>query len=210
MFDYPLLIPQHTRYEELGIAPEAAPDEVREAKGAAVSRIVELKAAIIQTLNDVYRQVPGLDEAYQTIERLKNSTESGALDELRDDQKRLAKLEQSATKISPEFLELRKQLDDFGRAERRINTEAFDNPEARAAYDDDTPPLALLKLADCAEDIFSDNRVALHLIRQELSTFLGEQGETVFHPSDLTRRDFTADFTPNELLDGAANDQFKS
>jgi len=67
------------------------------------------------------------------------------------------------------------------------------------------PPLDLLTLTECPSQPFADptdTRTPLVQLRRELARFLASHGEDVYHPSDLTRDDFTADFTPNELLDG--------
>jgi hypothetical protein len=208
MFDYPLPIPRHTHYEELGIAPEATPDEIREAKESSINRLVEQRNSVLKALKEVYRHVPALEGAYRDVEKPRNNPDSTEAEELRQSRKKLTALEQKALKIRPDYRELRGRLEKLDSAERRINIKAFDNPEARTADDEDNPPLTLLKLADCAEDKFYDNRVAMDLIRRELTDFLEMQGETVYHPSDLTRRDFTTDFTPNELLDGVDDGKF--
>jgi hypothetical protein len=208
MFDCPLPIPQHTQYEELGIAPEAAPDEVREAKTTTVARLEEQKTAAERALNEAYARVPELNDTYNIIERLRRSPENDAPDRLPSAQKKLAKLEQEAIRITPGFKELKKRIAELDSDIRRINRASFDDPEARAAYDKAHPPLSLLKLAGCTRDKFTDNNVALHLARRELSRFLSDRGEKVFHPSDLTREDFSSDFTPNELLDGVDDGRF--
>jgi len=79
----------------------------------------------------------------------------------------------------------------------------LDKPEKRSAYDCANPPLALLKLEDAGVAALADPRLRLFLLRREISDFLLAKGEAAFHPSDLTRRDFAGDFTPNPIL-GAA------
>jgi hypothetical protein len=61
-----------------------------------------------------------------------------------------------------------------------------------------------LRLEDCTKDQFAnpkDNKVALALVRLELSAFLAGRGEPVFHPSDLSRSSFMDDFLEHPDLD---------
>jgi hypothetical protein len=72
----------------------------------------------------------------------------------------------------------------------------------RAAHDAAHPPLALLKLHPTWHPVLNSAAVRFHVLRRELEAFLQEQGELVYRPSELTRTDFTADHTPDPLLDG--------
>jgi hypothetical protein len=139
LFGSPLPLPQHTRYDELGVTPDASNEDVRWAKSEAVSRLRD---------------------------------EHGVLD-----------------------AERRQKAED-------INQWNLDKPDARLAYDCAHPPLALLKLAPSADAALTDPRTCLFLLRSAISEFLEARGEEVFHPSDLTRRDFTDEFDVHELLDG--------
>jgi hypothetical protein len=80
--------------------------------------------------------------------------------------------------------------------------ERLQREEARLAYDRAHPPLALLKLEDCADELLTDERTCLFLLRMAISEFLAARHEQVFHPSDLTRRDFSDELTFNPVLDG--------
>jgi len=210
MFDYPLPIPRNTHYQELGIAPEATLEEVREAKEEAVKYLEGQQNDASKALDEIYEHVPGLKEAYRHIGALQTShgkKVSGKPDSVQGD---LVEMEKKAMTISPYFKELRDRFTELDKNIKRINAVALDNPETRAAYDAANPPLALLRLADCTSDKFTDNKVAMHLLRHELSKFLAKHRDKAFHASDLTREDFTSDFTPNELLDGADYEQFKT
>jgi hypothetical protein len=79
----------------------------------------------------------------------------------------------------------------------------LESADDRAAYDAAHPPLALLKLRPTWHPVLDDAAVQHHVLRRELELFLQERGEPVYRPSDLTRTDFTADHTPDPLLDGA-------
>ncbi|WUH98420.1 hypothetical protein OHR68_33720 [Spirillospora sp. NBC_00431] len=72
----------------------------------------------------------------------------------------------------------------------------------RAVYDAAHPPLELLKLRPTWHPVLDGAAVRSYVLRRELEAFLEERGEPVYRPSDLTRTDFTADHTPDPLLDG--------
>jgi hypothetical protein len=109
----------------------------------------------------------------------------------------------AAADADPRCHDLRRRLEDVERRKIRLNQITIDNPEARQQHDREHPPLGLLKIEDAARDAFVENRTAITLLRRELSRFLAARGEEVFHPSDLHRDNFTADMTPNPLLDDA-------
>lgn len=79
---------------------------------------------------------------------------------------------------------------------------SLEKPDARAAYDAEHPPLALLRLEPAWDRVFDDRATSLAALRRELERFLLDAGEVVHHPDDTTRTDFTADFRPTPLLDG--------
>jgi hypothetical protein len=80
--------------------------------------------------------------------------------------------------------------------------ERLQREESRLAYDRAHPPLALLKLEDCADELLTDERTCMFLLRLAISEFLAAKHEPVLHPSDLTRRDFSDELTFNPVLDG--------
>jgi hypothetical protein len=149
-------------------------------------------------------EVPELSRARQRVAELESGPRDALAQELRSAHSRLADLETQAELLHPELRSLRRRADELGRRILELNEVRLEDPQGRKAYDDAHPPLGLLKLADCTRDAFTEQKAALHLVRRELSRFLVERGEEVFHPSDLTREDFTADFTPHPILDGEA------
>jgi hypothetical protein len=166
LFGSPLPVPERTRYDRLGVAPDASNDDLRWAKLEAVSRLDHERRALQERLDLVAadRQVdPDGDD--------------------------------------PEVVELRGQIAERRQQAEEINGWNLDMPDARLAYDCDHPPLALLKLAPSADAALTEPRTCLFLLRSAIAEFLDAKGEAVFHPSDLTRRDFTDDFSFHELLD---------
>jgi hypothetical protein len=74
--------------------------------------------------------------------------------------------------------------------------------EERERYDADHPPLGLLHLEATRSGLFEDRTQGLAVLRRELEAFLARRGSPVYFPSDLTRTDFSEDFTYSSILDG--------
>jgi hypothetical protein len=85
---------------------------------------------------------------------------------------------------------------------------SIENAEARAAHDARFPPLALLRLVPTWEPILDtdEKAIGLAVLRREIEAFLTAAGESVHHPMDTTRTDFTGDFARTHLLDGFADE----
>jgi hypothetical protein len=92
-----------------------------------------------------------------------------------------------------------------GGASRQEMAEAhsvsLENSIVRAEQDARFPPLPLMRLVPAWEPIFDDRRAGLTALRREIEAFLLDAGEAVHHPTDMTRSDFTGDFTHNPLID---------
>ncbi len=183
MFDYPLPIPRYTLYHRLGLDPWASTEEIREIKAEITGRLTQEKRGIDQQLGQVYAELPDL-----------NRTDLEAQQRTR--------LEQRALSMLPDYYALRDRARQLEEEINELNQLPLLSPESRLTYDRRTPPLELLKLADAAPDWFFDNRLALALLRREVADFLALRGEPVYHPSDLTRTDFSGDFTYHPSVDG--------
>jgi hypothetical protein len=207
MFDYPLPIPRNTSYQLLDVDPEATAEEISAAQTSIVGALKKEQDAVNRNLKAVYESVPGLEKAYKAVEGLLAKGKQADPAELRRAQVNLAKLEQKAKKIAPGFQELRERFQELGEKIHNINNLGLHDPSIRLAYDMRTPPLSLFKLADCGQAWFKDNTNILYLLRRELSEFITAKGEVVFHPSDLTRQDFSGDFSFNPILDGDGIDR---
>jgi hypothetical protein len=203
MFDYPLSIPQNTLYSMIGVDPEATTEEIREATEEFTIAVKRQKEEADKKIEGVFKAVAGLKETYQQIKALQGQDQEASLDDLRSAQRKLIGLEQKAEAVSPGFKQLKERSAELELKIHEINRMGLQNPETRLSHDKANPPIELLKLAECAQDQFTNNKVALVLLRRELSEFLKLEGEEVFHPSDLTREDFYSDFDFNPLLDGS-------
>jgi len=196
MFDYPIPPRRGGIYAQLGLGPEATAEEINEARQELSSHLKQQQKFVQRELDDVYRQLPELRETWTAFKAI----EAGS-DKYSELQVKLTKLEEQAVGICSNFKSLREQSEDFERQLHEANLLAIQNPDDRMEYDRSHPPFELLKLADCADDPLDDRKVMLAEIRRELSDFFEQSGEQVFHPSDLTRNDFSHDFTRDPSLD---------
>lgn len=203
LFSLPLPVPTNTEYAEIEIEPEASEGDIRWAIQEAERRLNLERKAVSEQLKAVYSRVPGLSEAYDRLESLRSQGDKADASDLKRARTELATMETKAQIIDARFQEKRHREQEIKNQTERLHRLALDKPEDRHAYDQQHPPLALFRLEDCTRDSFlSDPRTMMFLLRAEIAHFLEMRGETVFHPSDLTRDDFLSDFTYCELLDG--------
>jgi len=200
MFSYPLLFGRDNLYAILKVAPEALADEIREAKSEAIIALDEVRAALDTELKAIEVMVPELAEARQQVKiaQAKAEKEPQAFERAREE---LAEADARAMGVNPRYREMLREIEEIERRKIRINQITIDNPEARQQYDREHPPLALLKISDANRDGFVENRTTITLLRRELSQFILAKGEEIFHPSDLYREDFSADFAHSHILD---------
>lgn len=100
-------------------------------------------------------------------------------------------------------LQARGASEDEIAAAHAVNLESA---EARAAHDERHPPLSLLRLEPTWEPVLDERDAGMTVLRRETEAFLAAAGESVHHPTDTTRTDFTGDFTRCHLLDGFAGE----
>lgn len=205
MFDYPLPLPAMDAYRKLGLGPEATETEISEAKLELSNSLRSRKAEIDKKLDAVYRSVSGLRDAMAAVAQLKQQGADASLDDLRSAEVRLSRLEEEACRNEPRFAGLRDESAELEREIHAANLLPIANNKDRQEYDRGNPPLELLKLADCRTDQFSDNLVALRLVRRSLEQFFEGRGEPISYATDLTREDFSNDFTFNRNLDGPSS-----
>jgi predicted nucleic acid-binding Zn-ribbon protein len=198
MFDFPLPPAPFGLYEQLGLSPEATAEEINEARQELASELQSEKRQVDKQLDEVYQHVDGLREVYGKLGGENSENDPRAF---RAMQSQVAQLEDRACQFNSEYSLLREQAADLERRIHETNLIKLQNPQERLVYDQSHPPLELLKLADCGSGPFDDRKVVVALIRAELSEFFEQAGEAVYHPSDLTREDFTDDFTHDPLLD---------
>ncbi len=205
MFDYPFNLPKDTVYQELGIGLESGAEEFRYARREYLRLLNVEHKQLMQQLETVYEAVDGLKEAVSEMERLDSGDSD--VDELAAARMKLHALEERAAAADPEYPTLQERIRILAQKESDINGVSLDNSEQQQAYDQSHPPVELLKLQRDPRNPFANEqldlprRTALSVLRRELAEFLTEQGESVFHPSDLTRSDFSSDYTFNSLLD---------
>lgn len=201
LFDVPLPVPDDTVYRLLGIAPDSPAETIGWAIKVLNDRRALERRLLEERVRAVVAQVPGLEQAYAELDRLRSATGVPA-DATREAQQRVFVLEKRAVAIDPGILHVRQEIDELRRRIEDLNQLALDQPEKRRAYDQLHPPLGLLKLEPATRDHFLNTpRVLIALVRREGTRFLEQRGERALHASDLDREDFTADFTPTPVLD---------
>jgi curved DNA-binding protein CbpA len=75
------------------------------------------------------------------------------------------------------------------------------NPKERQAYDAANSHLTFFVIRKASAPILEDRELRLRWIHKAVRDFLVERGETVAPLADLERSDFSADCTPNQMLD---------
>jgi len=202
MFKYPLIKPKNTVYHKLGISPVSTAGDIRDAKTDLITSLGEKKKKIEKRRRVVFSQIPELEKLTREVEQAHQQDSKCDPKELNRRHKELARLETEARKIEPGYLRLNQQLEEIDREINEINNLRLESPEVREKYDRSTPPCALLKISRPPFLLFSDRRVTMYLIREEIVRFLEkEKNSPCYHPSDLTRTDFTSDYIYNDLLD---------
>lgn len=201
MFDYPLPPLHGGLYAQLQVSPEATAEEINGARQGYISQLKFDQKKVRQQLEFIYANVPGLKDVLEQVEALLQSGESGDPIVLRAAQARAAVHEEEADSAHPEFRDLREKLNRLELDIHEANVIAIQKPEDRREYDQSHPPFEILKLEDCFSSPLDDRRTMLAAVRSELSDFLEQAGESVFHPSDLSRGDFSGDFIFDPSLD---------
>ena len=113
----------------------------------------------------------------------------------------LTKMEPNGTMEVNQLAQLEKEAAELATQINDLNTSPLQTLEKRITYDCENPPLDLLKLRSCTRDELADNATLLSLLRRDIVQFLSEKGEQAYHPSDLTRDDFSDDFVYIPIID---------
>lgn len=201
MFDYPFPPLRAGLYAQLGLGPEATAEEINEASQELASRLRSQQRALQRDLDQVYREVPGLRDAWTELKALEEAGQAADAEKYREVQLKLVRLEETAARVRRDFKRLRTQAQELEQQLHQVNLLKIRSPADRREYDRSNPPFELIKLADCGASPFADRKTMLAMVRRELSDFFEQAGETVFHPTDLTRCDFSHDFETDKNLD---------
>jgi curved DNA-binding protein CbpA len=92
---------------------------------------------------------------------------------------------------------------ELAEQETAINAlaEPLVRPAKRDEYDREHADLRTLTVRDAAAPLFADPAHRTAVLHRALTDHLTARGARLYPPSDLHRSDFTADETPNPLLD---------
>jgi len=188
MFDYPFLRIGDNIYNKLGIKPDCTNDEINKARVNYNNRnktlinnlqkLIELKAeegAIIKSANN---------DEYKKLEQNKQNIETGLIRE-------------GISLIDPE-----KEIERLN--EEILDINAFDpgKTEKRDEYDLMFPPAILLRTQYDIPKVYTDRKTLLYILREDQVDFFENiKRLKCYHPTDLSRKDFSSDFRPNDILD---------
>ena len=197
-FTYP--IPRTSSvYDELGMDATATDQQLGATVTGTIKKLDRERGELQNKIDDAIARIPGFRESlHQEMELAKSNPPAKIPTNLKT---KLTEMHRAVLQIAPDFEYNKQRCREIEAEIKRWKDLSLDTPEHRQKYEQQHPPLALLKLRDCSRTRSADRRAALSLIRREVSAFLEAQGEPVFHPSDLTRRDFRGDYQPNDLLD---------
>lgn len=182
MFQYPFVSSAKSIYTKLGIGPDSEKNEINKAKDLYIRKI--------------NRQLSELKEYHELKGQLLSTAENK--DQL------LSKTESLKLQLNKEGVSTKDKNKEIERLEEEITTiNAFDpgKKDKREEYDLYHPPAILLRINYNIPAVYIDKRSQLSILRKDLSRFFNEKNLKVYHPSDLTKTDFSSDYRFNKLLD---------
>jgi hypothetical protein len=188
MFKYPFVHAGDSLYNKLGIGPDSQKDEIKKA----INLYVKLTNQHIKNLVELIDLMK--------VDGLKNSA---------GDNKTSENLRQGKDEIKAGLIKAGINLDNPENEIERLREEilkvtSFEPGKAdkRDEYDMQFPPAILLRTQYNQPLIYTDKRALFSVLREDLVNFFeNTKGLSCYHPSDLSRKDFTSDFRYNEILD---------
>lgn len=188
MFNYPFLKAGDHVYSKLGIKPDCRKDEINKAKSLYKSHISKL-------INEIQKYI-----------ELKADGGSPNVSGNKNDQKIQApNIEDLKSALIRAGINSNDPLNEIERLKEEIlKINAFDpgKTEKRDEYDLLFPPAILLRTEYNIPQVYIDKRNLLAVLREDLVRFFENTKKlNCYHPSDLTRKDFSSDFRPNDILD---------
>jgi hypothetical protein len=188
MFDYPFLKIGDNIYNKLGVKPDCTKDEINKAKSLYKSQLGKL-------INDL-----------QMLLELKTAESSvikpGDNDEHKNQKKSKKNIQADLISAGINVVDPEMEIERLNEEILKIN--AFDpgKTEKRDEYDLLFPPAILLRTGYDIPKVYTDRRTLLFVLREDLVNFFENSKKLrCYHPSDLSRKDFSSDFRPNDILD---------
>lgn len=124
-----------------------------------------------------------------------------SIKEIRDSKARIAGELDRQRKMARLDSDERRTLEERMKKVNSIGDE-LSNPNKKQAYDAANSHLTFYVIRKASAPILDDRELRLRWVHKAVREFLVQRGETVMPLADLERSDFSADFTPNQLLDG--------
>lgn len=202
MFDYPMALISSSDYDEIEVGPDATTEEIIAAKLRAVRELDYTKRELDRSISRAHAAIEGLPEKLTLVKRLEQSSSPEQQRQLIAERSELARLQSDADQREPRLAKWKAHREQLEREIRRINSLSILSPEKRQEYDRYHPPFEILQLVDLTSDRFAaEVRTMLWALRHDLARAMEQLGHPVYHPSDLTRTDFSGDFVWLPMLD---------
>jgi hypothetical protein len=188
MFDYPFLKIGDNIYSKLGIKPDSRKDEINKAIGL-------YKTVTNKLINQIEEFIELKKDEGSDISSLNN-------DELKTRKKRKESIKTDLIRAGISIIEPKKEIERLKEEILKINSFDPGKTEKRDEYDLSFPPAILLRTKYSVPQVYTDKRTLLSVLREDLVSFFENSKKlSCYHPSDLSRKDFSSDFRQNEILD---------
>jgi len=188
MFDYPFLRIGDNIYSKLGIKPDSRKDEINKAIG-------HYKNLTNKLINQIEEYIELKKDEGSGISNPNN-------DELKIRKQRKESIKTELISAGININDPKKEIERLKEEILKINSFEPGKTDKRDEYDFSFPPAILLRTQYTIPQVYIDKRTLLSVLREDLVNFFENSKKLgCYHPSDLTRKDFSSDFRPNEILD---------
>lgn len=188
MFNYPFLRIGDNIYSKLGIKPDSRKDEINKAMGLYSKLTNQL---IIQ-----------LEEYIEIKKDEASGTSIGDIAGMKNLKQRKEKKKTDLIRAGIDISDPEKEVERLKEEILEINSFEPGKTEKRDEYDLLFPPAILLRTRYHVPQIYNDKRTLLSVLREDLvSYFENVKKLNCYHPSDLSRKEFSSDFRHNNILD---------
>lgn len=188
MFNYPFLRIGDNIYSKLGIKPDSRKDEINKAIGMyknLTNKLISQIEEFIELKKDEGSDVSSVNN-----------------DELKTRKQRKENIKTDLIRSGINIIDPKKEIERLKEEILKINSFDPGKTEKRDEYDLSFPPAILLRTQYNVPQVYTDKRTLLSILREDLVSFFENTKKlSCYHPSDLSRKDFSSDFRPNDILD---------
>lgn len=183
---------QTSKYGAVMLTPAASGNDIALAADYKKKTTRAALASLQAELEGLFAPFPGLFKLQETVDKHREY-----------DEKQYTILLEKAKKQSPQLAELLQKKRQLEKELETSGETVFARYDERVAYDENNAPFAILKFEEKAACVPADGIETLMLVRKDILSAMEKSAGSVYHPSDLTRTDFTEEYTHHPLLDDA-------